>query len=124
MAHRHSFAISLSIIFILCLISNVFGQYQLRTEFGDTLTCNYRTKGIFAVWWDQKYDYYNDAGHVIETLLSVQSACLNELGMQDPPNPGAGYYYNVYIHHGSDDLYPADWGNGQGTDSFGYPPYI
>ena len=41
--------------------------------------------------------------------------------MRDPPNPGKGFYYNVYIHHGDDDLFPSGWGMGQGTDIFGVP---
>jgi len=41
--------------------------------------------------------------------------------MKDPPNPGSGFYYNVYIHHGEDDLFPSGWAMGQGTDPFGFP---
>jgi len=41
--------------------------------------------------------------------------------MKDPPNPGSGFYYNVYIHHGDDDLFPSGWAMGQGTDPFGFP---
>lgn len=42
---------------------------------------------------------------------------------QDPPNPPAGYYYNVYLHHsGQDgDSLPAGWAMGQGTDPYGFP---
>ena len=29
--------------------------------------------------------------------------------MADPPNPGRGNYYNVYIHHNADDDYPNEW---------------
>jgi hypothetical protein len=46
--------------------------------------------------------------------------CLNDLAMQDPPNPQDGYYYNVYLHQ-SGDVFPNGWGNGQGTDINGYP---
>lgn len=120
MFKRHTIAIILTVLPSL-FSSNVLAQYQLRTEFGDTLTCEYRTEGIFAVWWDAKYDHFDDAGFVIDSLLSIQAVSVNELGLQNPPNPGAGYYYNVYLHHGSDDLYPSGWGNGQGTDVYGYP---
>jgi len=41
--------------------------------------------------------------------------------MSDPPNPLAGYYYNVYIHNPKQDLFPDDWAMGQGTDENGYP---
>jgi hypothetical protein len=54
-------------------------------------------------------------------LESIRRECLDELGMADPPNPAAGYYYNVYIHHGEDDDFPNGWANGQGTDEFGMP---
>ena len=43
--------------------------------------------------------------------------------MMDPPNPAAGHYYNVYLHHsGQDgDSLPDGWGMGQGTDPYGLP---
>ncbi|MCH8020593.1 hypothetical protein IH785_12100 [candidate division KSB1 bacterium] len=114
MITRHSITLILSAISLVCFNANVFAQYQLRTQFGDTLTCKYRAEGIFAIWWDAKYDHDIDAGFVLDSLLSIQAISLNELGLQNPPNPGDGYYYNVYLHHGNDDLYPSGWGNGQG----------
>lgn len=108
-------------IFSLLVSSDVFGQYQLHTEFGDTVSCNYRTGGIFAVWWDANFDHYEDAGEVIDDLMFIRDICLNENGLQDPPNPGQGYYYNVYMHHPDDIFSPKGWGNGQGTDKYSLP---
>jgi len=79
------------------------------------------TEGIFAIWWDPRFDHTTDAPILFEILEDIREDCLNNLSMQDPPNPAAGYYYNVYIHHGADDLLPDEWGNGQGTDQFGQP---
>ena len=55
-----------------------------------------------------------------DTLISVRDDCLNNMGMKDPPNPGSGFYYNVFIWHRGD-IFPEGWGNGQGTDQFGFP---
>ena len=42
--------------------------------------------------------------------------------MADPPNPAAGHYYNVYLHHsGQDGDSLPQWGMGQGTDPYGLP---
>jgi len=41
--------------------------------------------------------------------------------MKDPPNIARGFYYNVYIHHGEDDLFPNWWENFQRTDRYGNP---
>jgi hypothetical protein len=41
--------------------------------------------------------------------------------MADPPNPVAGYFYNVYLHNGSDIFKPHGWAMGQGTDENKYP---
>ena len=51
----------------------------------------------------------------------VRVDCIGNLDMADPPNPGRGNYYNVYIHHNADDSYPSGWAQGQGTDKFRNP---
>ena len=32
-------------------------------------------------------------------MMTTREDCLSNLGMADPPNPGRGNFYNVYIHH-------------------------
>jgi len=79
------------------------------------------TRGIFAIWWDPLFDHGEDAEPLFETLEYIRDDCLYNLGMADPPNPAAGYFYNVYIHHGDQDLFPNGWALGQGTDPYGLP---
>ena len=72
--------------------------------------------------WDPKFDHESDAQPLYEILNLIRfetftsmslldekakmvlhysrDDCLANLGMADPPNPGQGYFYNVYIHHG------------------------
>jgi hypothetical protein len=93
----------------------------LRTEFGSSNTLNVETDDIFAIWWDPRFDHSNDLPTLFQWLKDIRTDCVDNLGMADPPNPSAGYYYNVYIHHGDQDILPNGWGNGQGTDKFGMP---
>ena len=97
------------------------GTLSLQTEFGSVNTLSVETNGVFAIWWDPKFDHTNDLPTIFNWLNEIRTDCIDNLGMADPPNPPAGYYYNVYIHHGADDLLPSGWGNGQGTDKYGMP---
>lgn len=94
---------------------------MLRSPFADEETFAVETRGIFAFWWDPQFDHAGDIDQMYEWLEAVRQESLVELGMADPPNPGAGYYYNIYIHHGEDDPFPNGWANGQGTNEFGMP---
>ena len=94
---------------------------NLQSEFSNESDFEVRTQGIWAVWWDPKFDHEEDATWLLNRLDDVRCRSLNDLGMQDPPNPNRFTYYNVYIHHGENDAFPAGWGNGQGTDGFGNP---
>ena len=76
---------------------------------------------IFAIWWDPNFDHDADLPTMFGWLKDIRQDCLNNLDMADPPNPAAGRFYNVYIHHGEDDSFPNEWGNGQGTDELGMP---
>ena len=96
-------------------------KLQLRTEFGSLNTLKVKTQGIFAIWWDPKFEHEADLPQLFSWLEKIRKDCIENLGMADPPNPAAGYYYNVYIHHGKDDLLPEGWGNGQGTDKYNMP---
>ena len=97
------------------------GGYTIRSTYATIETCDYRTSGIFIAWWDKKFDYSVQAEELLTTLTEVQNDCINTYYMQDPPNPVAGYYYNVYIHNGANDLFPNGWAMGQGTDENGHP---
>ena len=99
---------------------NLNAQYTLLSQFGNLTECDTLSRGIFVVWWDKNWDYSDDAGRLLDTMLLYREQCLEELNMEDPPNPQAGFFYNVYLHHGGD-IFPDWWGNGQGTDGNGYP---
>jgi len=94
---------------------------ELQSEWANARDFAVHTAGIWAIWWDPQFDHTDDARWLVAELDDVRCRSLLELGMRDPPNPGAGYYYNVYIHHGAADSFPDGWANGQGTDSFGQP---
>ena len=81
------------------------------------------TNENFAFWWDQKFDHTEDISQLKGWLSDIREDVKVNLKLGDPPNTGAGYYYNVYIHHGEDDSFPNDWGNGQGFDE-GDMPYL
>ncbi len=107
------------IVFLFSFYSG-FAQYEINSVYGNLTDCDTLTQGIYIVWWDNNWDYSEDAQLLLDRMTEYRTACLTEFGMQDPPNPNDGYYYNVYLHR-PDDLFPSGWGNGQGTDSNGYP---
>ena len=94
---------------------------SLQTYWGTEDSLSHVTGNIFVVWWESKYNHQDDAQTLIEKLSTVREDCLGNLGMSDPPNPTQGMYYNVYIHHGQEDLFPNGWALGQGTDPYGLP---
>ena len=96
-------------------------SYAVKSVYGTAETCGCKTRGIFAVWWDKKFDYEKQAGEVLDTLANVRGECLDTYKMSDPPNPLAGYYYNVYLHNGHDLFKPKRWAMGQGTDENRFP---
>ena len=79
------------------------------------------TNGIFAVLWDPDFDHTSETDIMFEQFNAVRDDCINNLGLSDPPNPESCFYYNIYVHHGSQDGYPNGWANGQGTDSSSMP---
>lgn len=94
---------------------------QLQNAFAEGETLEVRTQGIWAIWWDPRFEHDADAELLFERLEDLRVDCISRLGMRDPPNPEAGFYYNVYIHHGEQDVLPNEWANGQGTDRFRMP---
>merc|ERR1712223_239679 len=61
---------------------------SLQTYWGSEDSLNVFTRGIFAIWWDPKFDHESNAQPLFEILNLVRDDCLNNLGMADPPNPG------------------------------------
>ncbi|MBN1435381.1 hypothetical protein JW921_11510, partial [Candidatus Fermentibacterales bacterium] len=94
--------------------------YSVLSEFGDFVSCDTLAQGIVVVWWDKGNDLSARAAALLDSMAAYRQYCLDSLDMQDPPNPGDGYYYNVYIHE-TGDVFPDGWACGQGTDMYGYP---
>ena len=95
---------------------------SLQSEFANETDHLVEVDDIFAIWWDPAAaDHSGDLSTLFGWLKDIRQDCLNNLGMQDPPNPAAGHFYNVYIHHGEADSFPNGWGNGQGTNAYGLP---
>ncbi|MGE3800108.1 MAG: hypothetical protein AB7H80_03740 [Candidatus Kapaibacterium sp.] len=90
--------------------------YTINSQYGNLTNCDTMTRGIFIVWWEKGDKLSADVNALLDTMLSVREDCLNEYGMADPPNPGKGFYYNVYVYHNGG-IFPDTWGNGQGTDA-------
>ena len=101
--------------------SQTSGSYSIKSTYATVEDCNYVTGGIFIIWWDKTYDYSRQAKELLATLEDVRTDCLTTWHMSDPPNPLAGFYYNVYIHNPKKDLFPDDWAMGQGTDDNKFP---
>ena len=105
---------------MFCTAISVQAQYSINSEFGNLTDCDTISRGIYIVWWDNDWDYKTDAEVLLDSMIKIRNKCLNELDMQDPPNPIDGHFYNVYLHHAAD-IFPSQWANGQGTDINGYP---
>ncbi len=112
-----SFILALSLIGMTWFSkSQDTSSYKIKSTYSTIENCNYVTGGIYIVWWDKTYDYSRQANELLKTLVDVQNDCIGTYHMSDPPNPVAGYFYNVYIHNPKKDLFPDDWAMGQGTD--------
>ena len=94
--------------------------YTINSQYGNLTDCDTMTRGIYIVWWEKKDSLSADADALLDTMLAVRETCLNEYNMKDPPNPGRGFYYNIYLYRGGE-VFPESWGNGQGTDQNGLP---
>ncbi len=109
---------------LLSLVAQANAQFTIHSVFGNLTDCDTMTRGIYIVWWDHDFNYTGQVHILLDSMTNYRNICLNELGMADPPNPVDGYYYNVYIHtpgNDNDIFKQYGWGNGQGTDTNGYP---
>ncbi len=77
----------------------------------------------FAFWWDAKFDHSQDIAPLKQWMSEIRKDVKENLQLKDPPNTDAGFFYNVFIHHGEDDNFPSFFGNGQGFDA-GDLPYL
>ncbi|MEM1417941.1 MAG: DUF6055 domain-containing protein [Myxococcota bacterium] len=99
----------------------IYEDLRPNYVFAEAADVEVRTMDVFAIWWDRRFEHEEDVPTLFARLMDVRRDCLGRLGMADPPNMADGFYYNVYIHHGADDVFPEGWGNGQGTNRFGHP---
>lgn len=107
---------------LLLLFSlQITAQYTINDVFSDTSETTNMTRDIFVVWWDNDNDYTVEVDVLLDQMIGYKDICLNQLEMQNPPNPIDGYYFNVYIHDDGGYYDGNGWGNGVGTDSNGYP---
>ncbi len=118
--NKYPFRIVFSLLITLFLYTKAHSQYTINSEYGNLTECDTVTSGIYIVWWDNNWDRQAEAELLLSYMNNYRDVCLNDLAMQDPPNPTDGYYYNVYLHQ-SGDIFPDEWANGQGTDTNGYP---
>ncbi len=100
---------------------------ELRAQFGSTETLKVEVDGIFAYWWDLDFDHANEIS-VLKKWMNDIRADLNGIGIKDPSSFSDGYFTNIYIHHGEEDILPNYFGLGVGYDSAGFPymtlPYL
>ena len=99
------------------------GALKIKSTFASPATCNYKTQGIFIIWWDKNFDYSKQAQESLDALTEIQKECVGTWKMSNPPNPLAGFYYNVYIHNGHYLFAENKWAMGQGTDT-NKPPFL
>ena len=119
-------AIQTSLVLMLLFAFSPEAKSQLTTNtvFGNVVECDTMSRNIYVVWWDNDFDLSEEVDVLLDSMISYRDICLNELNMMDPPNPIDGYFYNVYLHNPgnvNDVFAPYGWGNGQGTDTNGYP---
>lgn len=112
--------IAVILVFLVFTIHSSTAQFTILSEFGNLTECDTMSRGIFLVWWDNMQDLSTEADVMLDSMIVYRSCCLEELWMEDPPNPMDGYFYNVYLHQGGD-IFPDGWAMGQGTDVNGYP---
>lgn len=101
-------------------LSGYEGEYGVKSQFGDPLSCDMLPGGVFLIWWDIQNDLADEAAELIDSMMVYRQSLLEEFGMMDPPNVRDGYYFNVYLHQ-QGDVFPDGWGCGVGTDCYGYP---
>ena len=98
-------------------------KLRIESQYANISDHGYVTAGIFAIWWDKKYDMLNEAKIMLDDLEEIRQKAL-DLWMGDPPNVNRGVYTNIYLHTGSkvgDSWANNGWGAGVGTNTYGVP---
>lgn len=113
--------LSILMLFGLTTSVNLTAQYTINNVYANLTDCDTMTRGGFIAWWDNSYNMSADVTILLDSLESYRNDCLTNLGMMDPPNPIAGYYYNIYVTNSGDIFSGNGWAQGQGTDINGYP---
>ena len=72
-------------------------------------------RGIFAYWWDSKYDIESEIPPFAAQIEAIHED-LKAYGVGDPGAFQYGYYTNIYIHRGDEDAFPDFFGNGTGFE--------
>lgn len=119
---KELYFVFLAMILSVYPVSGLQAQYSIKSTKGDLSKCDTLTKSIFIVWWDRSKGYSEtDISNMLDSIVSYRADCI-KLGMQDPPNPGKGFYYNVYLW-GPGDFFATNGmgGMGQGTDENSLP---
>lgn len=105
-------------------ITAVFvNKLRIESQYANISDHGYVTAGIFAIWWDKKYDMLSEAKIMLDDLEEIRQKAL-DLWMGDPPNVNRGVYTNIYLHTGSkvgDSWANNGWGAGVGTNTYGVP---
>lgn len=109
------------LILVFFFTQQATAQYTTNDVFADENETINMSRDIFVVWWDNDFDYTNEVDALLDQMIAYKAICINQLNMQNPPNPIDGYYFNVYLHGDGGYFDTNGWGNGVGTDSNGYP---
>ena len=76
-------------------------NYIIKSQYGNLAECDTMSRGPFLLWWDKDLPL-SDAAGALDKMMSYRAECINELGMQDPPNAQAGAYVNIYAYQSND----------------------
>jgi len=96
------------------------GELERCPQYGNESKMEFLSDGIFTFWWQTGFETLHVAREAAAVFAEVR-ADAQAKGMPDPPNPGKGYYFNVYLHRGAQDEFPHSWGAGVGTNKHGLP---
>lgn len=111
---------ALCLFIFLLLGQNTYSQFEIQSQWGNLTDCDTMSNEIFLVWWDKSTNYDQYASEILDSMTAHRRYCLDSMAMLEPYNPLAGFYYNIYLH-APGDIFPEEWGNGQGTDNNGFP---
>ena len=121
--NNHTTLKHILLFYIFLFSGTLFAQYQTHTDHGDFNECNTLENGPFRIWWDKDMPF-PEASFILGKLMDYRADCINNLGMQDPPNAQAGAYVNVYAHdpgNPNDHFTQYGFACGVGTENYNTP---